>query len=66
MYSNQEEPGAGPSRMGGRIGTRMGGIGDQDGDIPPEDMEGRKASASNKVNLEPEREPSKFPEEQKS
>lgn len=37
---NGEGEGAGQSRMGGRIGVRMGGIGeDQDGDVPPDDIE---------------------------
>jgi len=29
----------GASRMGGRIGARIGVIGDQDGDVPPDDTE---------------------------
>lgn len=37
----QEDPGIiNSSRMGGRIGARIGGLGDQDGDVPPDDLEG--------------------------
>jgi len=42
--------------MGGRIGVRMGGIGDQDGDIPPDDTDLRNKDQA-KVLREPEREP---------
>ena len=49
--------------MGGRIGARLGGIGDQDGDIPPDDIDNqnKRNKNANKVLLEPEREPSKDP-----
>jgi hypothetical protein len=56
MFSNTEGGDAGPSRMGGRIGVRMGGINDQDGDIPPDDEPKR---AHGNFHGEPEREPSK-------
>lgn len=51
----QEDPSViGSSRMGGRIGARIGGLGDQDGDVPPDDIDANMQKVNDNMDRDEE------------